>query len=302
MSRLPTLQLLSDTHFERYRNLKRDFPWTKADFVGDILLLTGDISSRPADIGAWLRAVNRQGRPVVMVIGNHEAYGRDLGQVRDEIRAAVDRRWFHLLERKALILDGIRFLGTTLWTDFAQGLQLDACRNGMNDFRVIREGDALFHPEDAWAEYRRDVRWLAQQFTSGSDQAGLPTVVLTHHAPSFRSQHPQYAASSIRSGFCSALDDQVESWAPALWAHGHVHDSVDYRIGPARIVANPCGYPREGRYGLVLENPRWNPQCLLDLDQEATPSGRPARGRYGLTELLAGVSVEGAQATAEETR
>lgn len=28
----------------------------------------------------------------------------------------------------------------------------------------------------------------------------------------------------------------------ALWLHGHVHDSFDYRVGGCRVIANPRGY------------------------------------------------------------
>ena len=77
---------------------------------------------------------------------------------------------------------------------------------------------------------------------------------VTHHAPSFRSQHPRFASSPITGGFCSNLESRIQQWKPDLWIHGHVHDPMDYRIpwkiaapGETRILCNPWVYPHEGR-------------------------------------------------------
>ena len=34
----------------------------------------------------------------------------------------------------------------------------------------------------------------------------------------------------------------IEEKKPALWIHGHAHNSVDYTIGETRILSNPRGY------------------------------------------------------------
>ena len=34
----------------------------------------------------------------------------------------------------------------------------------------------------------------------------------------------------------------IERYEPALWVHGHMHDSFDYRLGRTRVVCNPRGY------------------------------------------------------------
>lgn len=70
---------------------------------------------------------------------------------------------------------------------------------------------------------------------------------VTHHAPSFRSQHPRFAGSPIAGGFCSNLESRIQQWKPDLWIHGHVHDPMDYRIGKTQVLCNPWGYQNEGR-------------------------------------------------------
>jgi hypothetical protein len=46
---------------------------------------------------------------------------------------------------------------------------------------------------------------------------------------------------------------------PALWVHGHTHDSLDYRIGDTRIICNPFGYLHHE------ENPKFQRDLVVDM-------------------------------------
>ena len=70
------------------------------------------------------------------------------------------------------------------------------------------------------------------------------TVVVTHHAPSRRST--QQKGEDWDHLYGSNLDALIEDCGPALWIHGHVHDSFDYQIGSTRVLCNPRGYLRYG--------------------------------------------------------
>uniref|UniRef100_E6QLR3 Metallophosphoesterase n=1 Tax=mine drainage metagenome TaxID=410659 RepID=E6QLR3_9ZZZZ len=162
-----------------------------------------------------------------------------------------------------MILDGVRFLGATLWTDFACGKQMRSCQRMMSDFEVIHDGLApckglapgtgvsgSITPEVILKAHQDTMDWLATQIMRHPHKG--PTVVITHHAPSFQSQHPRFAGSPISGGFCSNQEHRIQRWnaaglAPDLWIHGHVHDPMDYRIWQTRILCNPWGYPDEGR-------------------------------------------------------
>ncbi len=39
----------------------------------------------------------------------------------------------------------------------------------------------------------------------------------------------------------------IEEQQPALWVHGHTHDSCDYHVGATRVVCNPKGYEYENK-------------------------------------------------------
>lgn len=261
------IQIISDTHLEFYERVN-DFNFKAKDFVGDILVLAGDISSRPELTAEWLHSINKTGKPVIFVPGNHEYYHHNIEDERARITSFVGEPWFHLMNNDSLDIGNVRFLGTTLWTNFASGLHKYACSLGMADFSVIRNGVNLFSVDDAFDEFKAALAWLDVELSHSQQPYN---VVITHHGPSFQSTHPRFAGSKINGGFCSDLDDFIEKHTEKLqlWIHGHVHDGVDYHIGKTRVVANPVGYPdtwyNKGAPLTVLENESYNPHFCIDV-------------------------------------
>ncbi len=249
------IHLLSDLHLSVQG---MEAPQAEADVV----VLAGDLA-RPAAAIAWARALDR---PAIFVAGNHEFYGSDLETTHAQLQALSEASAVQVLERRAWVHAGVRFLGCTLWSDhrlFDKAEERELARTmaveRVRDFsriRVAPEG-ALFTPEEARRLFDESVAWLEAQFAL--PHAG-PTVVVTHFAPSRQSIHPRFAGSPINACFVSDLEAQILRWQPALWLHGHVHDSFDYRVGATRVVANPRGYVLNGKVeneafasGLVVE-------------------------------------------------
>ncbi len=250
------IHLLSDLHLSVQG---MEAPRAEADVV----VLAGDLA-RPAAAIAWARALER---PVVFVAGNHEFYGGDLDTTQSELQALAQGSTVQVLERRAWEHEGVRFLGCTLWSDhrlFDQAEERELARTmaveRVRDFsriRVAPEGP-LFTPEDARRLFDASVAWLDAQFMQAHPG---PTVVVTHFAPSKQSIHPRFAGSPINACFVSDLEAQLERWQPALWLHGHVHDSFDYRIGATRVVANPRGYVLNGK----VENEAFVPGLVVEV-------------------------------------
>ena len=65
------------------------------------------------------------------------------------------------------------------------------------------------------------------------------------------------------AAYASNLEALIEARGPALWVHGHIHTSSDYRIGATRVVCNPRGYPD-------IES-GFNASFTVDLPVEAAP-------------------------------
>lgn len=231
------LHILSDLHTEF-----ADFDPPETD--ADIVVLAGDIGVGTAGV-EW--AARRFGeRPVIYVPGNHEYYHHDIG-IADELKSGVPDN-IHVLDRDAFEIDGVRFLGTTLWTDFRLYGEGEAwfsrqkAKHSIEDFRAIRNGDRRFTPEDSVRLHETDKIWLIgelQNRFSGS------TVVVTHHLPATPSIASRYWNDSLNPAFASRLEDLIETHQPKLWIHGHTHVACDYEIHGTRVVCNPRGYPTE---------------------------------------------------------
>ena len=223
------IQFFSDVHLEFGH---APLPVTDAD----VIVAAGDVNIGASGV-AWLKA---SGKPTIYVAGNHEYYGGDITQVQHEIRAAVAGSAVHFLECDSAEIDGVRFLGTTLWTDFLgeDAAIMDSLQRNMNDYQQITYCGRLLAPRDLATINRSARAWLAAQLASPF--AG-PTVVVTHHAPLFASWRSS-SNSLFMPGYCNDLSQLMDQYPVALWVHGHVHTSSDYHSNTSRVVCNPRGY------------------------------------------------------------
>lgn len=248
------LLILSDLHLE-FSTFQPSDP-----AIFDIAVLAGDICAGTKAVQWAKRQSTFGGKPVVLVPGNHEFYGGERVRTLELMREHAAASNVHLLDRDEVVLNGVRFLGATLWTDFeldvARGTDVaqamvDAKR-GLNDFGgQIRErrpgqtGPSRFTPEDAAREHALSRAWLKQRLDApvDPDQAdqAMATVVVTHHGPSDRSMNAIYEGSELNPCFYSDLPESFFQTA-ALWIHGHTHSSSDYMRHRTRVVANPRGY------------------------------------------------------------
>lgn len=252
------LQILSDLHLS-VGGL--DHPRTDADVV----VLAGDIG-RPKDAIAWACGLDQ---PVLYVPGNHEFYGGSIDRTVAELRDLCAGTRVTLLHGDEVVIDGVRFLGTTLWTDFrlqgegeARDEAMRLAQSLIRDFSRIRRTAAApdpFSPADSAELFDAQAAWLEERLAHA--HAGR-TVVITHHAPSRRSIHPRFAGSPLNCAFVSDASHLLDGRRACLWIHGHTHDSFDHVENGTRVLCNPRGYAKDG----VNENARFDPGLTLDLD------------------------------------
>jgi predicted phosphodiesterase len=235
------LQVVSDLHLSV---AGFDLPDTAADWI----VLAGDVA-RPPEACAWARGL---GKPVIYVAGNHEFYGGSIDGTLSALRAHSAGTEIHVLEADELIVEGVRFLGTTLWSDFSavdesERAQAEEQAVAMiRDFSRIRASSAAerpFSPNDSIELFRRSAAWLQRKLDEPFDG---PTVVVTHHAPSRQSIHPRFAGSPLNACFVSDAEWLMGVERVVLWIHGHTHDSFDYTVAGTRVLCNPRGYAKNG--------------------------------------------------------
>lgn len=244
---------ISDLHLEF------DHFELKNEEAADVLVLAGDVFVARESIGReyhkqYFAALSEEFPRVVYVMGNHEHYGSCFHQTEGLIRdliAPFDN--IHLLEKSSVEIDGVLFVGSTLWTNMNEGnpitqLHMQSC---MSDYQAIKYKNDVgvyrrLTPQDTVQAHNRSLQYIADQVDEARD--GQKVVVITHHAPSERSVHEQYKHDYHMNGAFRTDLDEFISLRPevVLWFHGHMHNVFDYWIKDTRILCNPRGYQKYG--------------------------------------------------------
>ncbi len=274
------IQLFSDLHLERAPDFR---PLIHAGT--DVVVLAGDIGSYQGgsrlagdDFGLARFSPLQPGFPNVTVLyvpGNHEFDALDYDDAYARLRQTCERLGITWLEREVVTIGQVRFIGTTLWTDFEalagrettllkQLQQRTKAHRAANYYlsknTTLKGGEPVL-AEGIHAMALECQRWLRAALAVPFDGK---TVAVTHFAPSLQSADPRYGLTPGTAGFCNALDELLP--LADVWMHGHLHCANDYTVHsgdamPAwscRVVANPLGYLSKGeqasfRPNLVIE-------------------------------------------------
>jgi predicted phosphodiesterase len=280
------LLLLSDLHLE-FSDLA--LPQT---LDVDVAVLAGDIICPGSSLVGWVQAsaALQRARAVVAVSGNHEYYDRVLQTEAAAMQSAAQHMQapaVHWLDCARVVIDGVRFLGCTLWTDFALHIDtpegpvsepergMAAAHRVMADYRTIgwldeEPGSATqlprrLVPHDTLRMHREQRAWLERSLAEPFDGE---TVVVTHHGPQRGSLAPRFAGDWVSTGYLSELPSHFFE-VPSLWVHGHTHTSRDYRVGPCRVLCNPRGYQVRG--AALPENTAFDPALVVTVGSDRLP-------------------------------
>ncbi len=270
------IQLFSDLHLERYPDFRPQF----APDV-DVVVLAGDIGSyqsgsrlTSSDFGLELFSPLRQGAscPTVLYVpGNHEFDSLEFDDTYTRLRETCARLGITWLEREVVTLGRVRFVGTTLWSDFEAlaGNEKNVTKQMQAQTKAYRAANyylskntTLKLGEPVLAEAIREMSLECQAWLR--DALSVPfdgtTVAVTHFAPSLLSADPRYGLTPGTAGFCNALDELFP--LADVWMHGHLHCFNDYVVKgikdgqswACRVVANPLGYLSKGEQAAFREN------------------------------------------------
>ncbi len=272
------LKLYSDLHLE-FGNF---VPPEDKDDKDTVLLLAGDVGvgKKEYTYKSFLRYATDQFRAVVYVPGNHEYYHGSWRNTWEKMKERVEPATnLHMVNDETVILDNVAFVASTMWTNFEDEDRwvMQQAEQGMNDYRTVRRGEGdddyagTLRPIDTLAAHKNSVKKIFEEVALYKG-LGFTVVVVTHHAPSWRSVAPRYGNDSLNGAYVSNLEDQMLATKPDLWVHGHVHSTFDYHVGDTRVMTNPRGYVSpnyEGKPGnSTCENSDFDEHGLqIELDE-----------------------------------
>lgn len=238
------LLIYSDLHLE----FGTDF-MPPADIDADIMILAGDITIFNAKgLEKLTKFLVNWEKPVLYVAGNHEYYTKQAmqnGNIRCLNYLAARHPNVTFLQDEEITIDGVNFFAGTMWTNYrdANPMAMALCHQGMNDYRLIINGDKELTPRDTIDFHNKYVENLINWF-----EKDLPgsRVVISHHAPCIN-PNGFHRGSPMQPAY-NSLDmiPIIEKYKPALWFYGHTHEPDDQIIGETRIISNPRGYPLRG--------------------------------------------------------
>jgi 3',5'-cyclic AMP phosphodiesterase CpdA len=234
------IRILSDLHLEFYRD--QPLPDIRDNVDCDVVVLAGDIHSGTKGI-EW--AARTFDRPVIYVLGNHEYYRQDAMKLRRDARIQAKATGVHLLERDEVRINGQRFLGCTLWTDFSLGPEpryfaARLAETQLSDFRMIRyrRGRITVDAMSEW--YRESRKWLEARLDEPD-----PAVVVTHFVPSPQLIHPTFGRGDQSGVFdvflsrksCGCTGSTIVVPNAALSSVGLPTASTWYRYPPVAVTS-----------------------------------------------------------------
>ncbi|MGR9428683.1 metallophosphoesterase [Rhizobium leguminosarum] len=229
----------------------------------DICICAGDISEDISTTIAYLRRDIERHMPVILVLGNHDYYNSSIDFALERARREIEGTRIHLLENQSIEMAGCRFVGATLWTDFAVSIGGDEhippeerrtkafglVPSRIMDFNCIFRSDERRPGENGMVTVQEILQrhissrnFIDQELSQPSQRR---TVVVTHHAPSMQSFDPRFFGNVTNAAFASDLSDLIWRRRPSLWIHGHIHKFRDYMADHTRIICNPVGYRSE---------------------------------------------------------
>lgn len=196
------------------------------------LVLAGDIDSKLSALQIFLEYVATKFKYVIFVPGNHEYYKYEYNEARNKM-LSWSRNNLYVLDNDYVKLDGVNFIGATLWADpDPVGFY------NMSDSKLVRVDDRNVTTLD-WMNWnyssKEYIKYMVKEVRG-------PKVVITHFGPDYRLMAEEWrGANALNSCFWNKeLEDTFKD--VKYWIFGHTHSSVDEEIDGCRFVCNPFGY------------------------------------------------------------
>ena len=233
------IQYCSDLHLEfpANENFLKENPIIP---TGEILILAGDIMlfSKMNNYSEFFDYLSKNFKAVYWLPGNHEYYHSDMkyriGPFREEIRHNI-----FVLNDTVEIIDGVRFIFSTLWSYMGKKVEDEIWRS-LNDFRLILIDRKKFDTDIYNTLHREAIRFHSESLKQKHDGK---TVIVTHHVPTLLNYPEQYLGDMLNNAFATELKSLIEEFQPDYWIYAHHHANIPaFNIGKTTMLTNQMGY------------------------------------------------------------
>jgi len=224
----------------------------------DVYCIAGDLAELKNCFNFIIKLAEKYpNTDIIYINGNHTFYHSYIEKA-DIFFSGIEavHKNFHYLNNNSVIINGIRFIGSTLWTSLNNRSPIDMYDAGssMNDFRLIRykNGALKFTPE-----YSTTLHKIAKEYIFKTlNESKEPCVVITHHKPFLNSNN------FLDSAYGTELRGEIADCnnKPIIWASGHSHTFHDFIDDKTRYLCNPLGYPHENNTG-------FNRDLVVNIDE-----------------------------------
>lgn len=215
----------------------------------DLLICGGDWDMG-IRTGEWNDSVIlEQDKLMLKVPGNHD-YWNTSACFQKTIREwdlyykSLENKNISYLINETKIIDGIAFIGSTLWSDFKNNdflVKMDS--NISKDFeKIYQVRDVLVTPEDIYNKFKEARDFIVSELEKHQDKK---CVVITHFPPSI-SCNITRRITNVGYYWCGQMEDIISIYQPQLWISGHMHNFYDKMMGDTRVIINPAGEVKNG--------------------------------------------------------
>ena len=253
-----SIQFCSDLHLEFYSNY--------IDIPKDIILPSSPILALLGDIGLPFE-IDENGvqvyeqflleqadnfEKVLVIAGNHEYYDRKhtMEEIEAEIKriCAIKGDKLLFLNNSSIIIDNVRILGSTLWTNIPEEEALMIMYR-YNDYRLIYISKSLDETEkyykyepistsDTNQLHKEAIAFIENEINLFKKNKERAIIVLSHYSPTFKNASNKDNLTT----FADATNLEHLYCKNMYWLYGHTHFNYKQKIGGATLISNQRGY------------------------------------------------------------
>jgi Icc-related predicted phosphoesterase len=225
----------------------------------DVMIVAGDLAFNSDYQEMALAYLAKHYKYVLYVPGNHEFEEKDIHQHRKHL-ASLRIPNVYVLDDGFIDIEGVRFIGSTLWTDCGNPKHQELLNEKIFSYWKISSHGKPFLAGESTEMHHRMLAYIGYQLAE-SRRLDLQSVVITHPAPLFGSVHANFVGSMTNEAFYTDLRDFIDLHQPAYWFHGHMHHSSRSARGQTSVVCNPLGHPANPDYA----NPKFDPLLCVEI-------------------------------------